>query len=310
MAALIDDIVLFNPGSSETISRLRPGDKVHFNNRNFLAVQTYHRHQVPDREFTVWDQFRDNDGNPIYPQRPVLYGPIFARSATANTLQSGVFEGKMILVENLYDTEAYPWQGDWYRSRVAKNLGPETDNHFRLWYTDHANHSDISKQRDPTHTVSFVGVLQQALRDLSALVEKGVAPPGNTAYEVVDGQVVVPATAAERKGIQPVVTVTANGAERAEAAVGETVELLARIEVPPGAGQVVSARWDLDGTGTFPIEGDVTGGGKAVVKLAHAFDAPGTYFPTLRAASQRQGDTQTPYARVQNLGRVRVVVNP
>jgi hypothetical protein len=41
---------------------------------------------------------------------------------------------------------------------------------------------------------------------------------------------------------------------------------------------------------------------------AHSFAEPGTYFPTLRVASQRTGDTDTPFTRVQNLGRVRVVV--
>jgi hypothetical protein len=51
-------------------------------------------------------------------------------------------------------------------------------------------------------TVSYLGVLQQALRDLSAWVEKGVPPPQTTHYQVVDGQVVVPDAAAARGGIQ------------------------------------------------------------------------------------------------------------
>jgi len=34
----------------------------------------------------------------------------------------------------------------------------------------------------------------------------------------------------------------------------------------------------------------------------------GTYVAALRATSHRQGDPDTPYARVQNLGRVQVVV--
>ena len=39
-----------------------------------------------------------------------------------------------------------------------------------------------------------------------------------------------------------------------------------------------------------------------------SFIRPGTYFAVLRAASQRQGDATTPFARIQYLGRVRVVV--
>jgi hypothetical protein len=44
------------------------------------------------------------------------------------------------------------------------------------------------------------------------------------------------------------------------------------------------------------------------VKATHSFSKPGSYFPVLRASSQREGDTKTPYTRVQNLARVRVVV--
>lgn len=309
IARIEQNIVLFTPGSEETVAKLKPGDEVLLDNRNFLAVQTYHRHQVPGRDFRVWDQFRDSEGIPIYPQRPMILGPIFAMGATG-TNQTGIFSGKMIIVENLYDTEAFAWQADWYRNKARENLGDELDNNLRLWLTDHANHSDSRDQKDPTHTISYLGVLQQALRDLSVWVEKGVEPPANTSYKFVDGQLAVPATAAERHGIQPVVVLKANGAERADIKPGETVELFAEIEVPPGTGEVVSAEWDLDGKGAFPVPGDVTrnASGNATVKLTHLYDQPGTYFATLRVASQRQGDAFTPFTRIQNLARARVVV--
>ena len=68
--------------------------------------------------------------------------------------------------------------------------------------------------------------------------------------------------------------------------------LQAEITVPPGTGNVVSAQWDLDGKGGFPVTGEINSAGqeKVIVKLSHAYTAPGTYFPTLRAASDRQGD--------------------
>ena len=139
----------------------------------------------------------------------------------------------MIVVASLWDREAFPWQSDWYRSRVEEHLGESTDDNFRLWYVDHALHHDGANQEDPTRTISYLGVLQQALRDVAAWVENGVAPPASTDYVVVDGQVQVPPTAAERKGIQPVVTLTANGGERADVRVGEPVTFSAGIEVPP-----------------------------------------------------------------------------
>jgi hypothetical protein len=44
------------------------------------------------------------------------------------------------------------------------------------------------------------------------------------------------------------------------------------------------------------------------IRTSVAFDKPGTYFVTLRTASERNGDADSPYARIMNLGRVRVVV--
>ena len=257
----------------------------------------------------AWDQFRDEHGAPVYPQRPTLWGPIFAQAASG-TLQSGKFEGKMILLENLYDTEAFPWQGDWYRGQVEKQLGDATEDNFRIWFTDHANHNDSAQLKAPLHTVSYLGVLQQALRDLSAWVEDGTEPPANTAYRVVDGQVKVPDSAAERLGIQPVVAVTVNGASRTEVDAGETVELAAVIAVPDGTGQVVAAAWDLDGSGEFARQANISAAddNSVTIKLKHNWTDTGTWFPTLRVASQRHGDASTAYARVQNLGRARVIV--
>jgi hypothetical protein len=44
------------------------------------------------------------------------------------------------------------------------------------------------------------------------------------------------------------------------------------------------------------------------MKTTYTFSKPGTYFATLRVVSQRQGDANTPFARIENLDRVRVVV--
>jgi hypothetical protein len=49
-------------------------------------------------------------------------------------------------------------------------------------------------------------------------------------FDYANGRLVLPATAAERGGIQPVVTATANGAARADIKVGEDVELVVTAE--------------------------------------------------------------------------------
>lgn len=306
-----DDMVIIGLADPALIAQIKVGNEVRVDNSNFLAAQTYHRHQVPSKEFYVWDQFRDASGNPIYPQRQILLGPMFARGASG-TVQTGKFKGKMIVVESLWDSEAFPWQADWYRSKVRENLGETTDDNFRLWYTDHANHADFVNPGDPTHLVSYLGVLQQALRDLSAWVEKGIAPPASTSYKVVDGQVVVPANAEDRKGIQPVVSLQANGSSRTEVKVGEVVNFSGEIDLPQNTGKVVSAEWDFESLGSFPTSSELNSENsaelKSIINTTYTFNKPGTYFVMLRAISQREGDAQTPFARIKNLGRVRVVV--
>jgi hypothetical protein len=121
----------------------------------------------------------------------------------------------------------------------------------------------------------------------------------------------VPATAMERKGIQPVVELEANGGARAEVAAGEPVTFTARIQVPPAPGKVVSAQWDFEGVGTYRDDAELGDPTSETVHLTatHTFSTPGTYFPALRVASQREGNPGTPFARSLNLSRVRVVVS-
>lgn len=238
----------------------------------------------------------------------MLLGPMFVRG-TAGSVQTGIFEGKMILVASLWDREALPWQADWYRQRAAEHFGSAADDHIRLYYIDHALHGDRTEVEDPTHVVPYLGALHQGLRYLSAWVEKGTPPPVSTRYVIEDGQVIIPATAAERMGIQPVVTLKANGAKRADVAVGEAVTFTGTIMAPPGGGTVTEARWDFDGGGTFPQPSTISGSeGSVTVKATHRFDKPGTYFPVLLGTAQSRATLGTPYARLQNLDRVRVVV--
>ena len=294
-----------NSAAFSAVNAIKPGDEVEIDNSIYLAIQTYHRHQIPDPEFTVWNQFRGPDGKPLYPQRPLHLRPGGA--------QTGKFEGKMIVVESLMDEYAYPWQADWYyRNRVAKELGSRIDDQFRIYMVENAMHASLGpRDTDRTRIVAYFNVLQQALRDLVAWVEKGMPPPANSAYTVSDGQVLVPAKAADRKGLQPVVTLTANGRARAEVKPGQPITLVGTVEVPPGTGKVVEAQWDFDGTGDFAVAGEVrladASGERATVRTTYTFAKTGTYFPVLRAASQRRPD-KTPHARIPNLARVRVVV--
>jgi hypothetical protein len=310
LLSVVGDVARFGPGAAEAGARIRPGDTVRVDNSGYLAAQTYHRHQVPpeDDGYDVWDQFRGPDGAPLYPQRPILLGPLFA-AAASGTVQTGRFDGKMIVVESLLDREALPWQADWYRARVREHLGGEIDDRFRLWFTDNALHGDEEAQEHPLHTVSYLGVLHQALRDLSRWVEEGVAPPASTDYEVVDGQVVVSGDAARRRGVQPVVSLLVNGRARADVVAGETLTFRAEAEVPRDTGFVVALTWDFDGSGLFSDEEEVEPAPAVGREQRRTFAEPGTYFPTVRVVARRDGGATEPFARLQNLARVRVVVH-
>ncbi|OLT30204.1 hypothetical protein BJF79_09880 [Actinomadura sp. CNU-125] len=287
------------------LDAVRPGDAVEIDNGNFLAAQTYHRHQVPGPEYAVWDQFRLPDGSPALPQRPMLLGPLFAEAA-AGHVQTGRFTGKMIVVACLLDREAFPWQADWYRSKVREHLGERTDDRFRLWYVDNALHADDEAQEDPTRSVPYLGVLHRALRDLSAWVETGRAPAPSTAYTVADGQVRVAADG--RGGVQPVVALTVDGSDRADVPPGRDVTLRAVAAAPGGTGAIVAVEWDLDGSGAFAVADAPEPAESVTVERRCSFDEPGTYFVTVRVAAHRDGDTRTPYGRIYDLARVRVVV--
>jgi hypothetical protein len=79
--------------------------------------------------------------------------------------------------------------------------------------------------------------------------------------------------------------------------------------VPSGAGQVVAAEWDFEGVGNYRVVEQIRSPQPTVsIALTHAYEKPGTYYAVLRANSQRNGDVQTPYGRIQNIARVRVVV--
>ena len=71
---------------------------------------------------------------------------------------------------------------------------------------------------------------------------------------------------------------------------------------------MVSVEWDLDGDGTFESQGQFKKEEEVTVKSKYSFAKPGTYFSVIRVASQRNGNSKTVFTRIQNLDRVRVVV--
>ncbi|KAF1812259.1 hypothetical protein P152DRAFT_514417 [Eremomyces bilateralis CBS 781.70] len=322
IAGIVNSTVIIGFGATnlQAVLGLKEGDGLFLDNDLYLASQTYHRHQSPGPEFPVWQQFQ-SQGKPIYPQRLQLSQLGAALSGTG-TAQTGKFRGKMIVIEAGMDEAAFPWQADWYKLQVKKNLGSAIDSRFRLWMVENCMHTSPQKPTpqeprpvEATRIVSYTPIIQQALRDLINWVEKDLPPPPSTNYTFVDGQLVLPPSGDERKGVQPVTNLSVNGTARANAKVGVAVEFNGTISVPPFGGSVVAAEFDFDGAGAFPVSAPLQlrdgTGRQAVVKASYTFSQPGTYFPVLKGVSARQDlvrGNASAFGRATNLGRVRVVV--
>lgn len=312
------------------LKSVRPGDILTLDNSDYIAVQSYYRHQVPpDPAFHAWDQFRREDGSPAIPQRESIMGPGFCGTGT---VQEGTIQGKVILTQSLMDESTCPWCGDWYRSAVRKARGSEED--FRIYYYERCLHGDVSSL-DTDMIVNYLGGLKQALLDISDWVERGIEPRPSSCYEMEGGCVHIAGTAKERKGLQPVISLTANGEACAHVRAGEPVKLTAVTEVPEGAGAVTQLQFSFSDPmfGTWAQNGEgadygdflsrgrserVTGelsayvteeglnGGTATVTTS--YDRPGTYFATAFVKSQRNGDRDEIFTQVKNLARARIIV--
>jgi len=213
----------------------------------------------------------------------------------------------MIVVACLLDREAFPWQADWYRARVDEHLGADLDDRFRLWFVDNALHGDDGPQEAPDRSVSYVGALETALRQLVAWVEREVAPTPTSSYRIVDGQVIVPAAVEQRGGVQPVAVLTVDGAESVTVRVGEPVRIRLDVEAP-APGVVVEVRPDFAATGRLADPVDIAPAPRVSLVHEQSFAEPGTYFVSARVSAQTGGDATSTHARVQNVARARVTV--
>lgn len=297
---------------AEVIDSIKPGDTLVLDNSDYIALQSYYRHQVPqDLSFHAWDQFRDEQGQPTLPQRPNILGYGYCGTGT---VQDGQIQGKVMVIQAMMDESTCPWCADWYRKKVIEAKGGEAD-HFRVYYMDRCLHGDVAWLENNMIT-NYLGALRQALLDLSDWVERGIEPRPSTVYSVEDNQILVPEKAADRLGLQPTVQLTANGSACATVKAGEAVTLRAEIQVPPGAGTVTHADFDFEEERAMPLTngyqtpGVVCDAGQDCVTatVSHVYDTPGTYFASVRVKMQRNGDPNDPFTQVKNLARARIIV--
>ncbi|PVH76578.1 hypothetical protein DL98DRAFT_640825 [Cadophora sp. DSE1049] len=271
----------------DVLGALVEGLKVHVNNKWNIALHTFYRHQVPKHSgFYGFDQFRNARGQPIYPQRKVEIAPSISKKTSGGGTHTGLIKSKMIVVDGLLDIDAFPWHADWYKSQVQQSLSNRFGDNYRLWFIDNTDHGVVPETK-ARRIIDHTGIIQQALRDISLWAEQDIPAPDSTVYTVWDSQILPAKTASKRRGIQPVVDLTVNGRDRMTTKVGRLVAFHGNIQVPPGTGQVVSTEWDFLGTGNFTAAPFVPSGEAAHIDAVFSYGTPGTYFPILRATSQR-----------------------
>jgi hypothetical protein len=294
----------------EVFEMINVGDNVLLDNSDYIAIQTYHRHQVPSLDYKAWDQFRDEDGKPLYPQQKNLIGPIFCGNGPG-CKQNGFIQGKIIIVASLMDEQAYPWQADWYKRKVESVHDGKADGICRLWYFDNVLHGDKTESMNELYATTYVGGLNQALIDLANWVEKNDEPIPSSNYSINIGQVEIGDTAKERGGLQPVVNLMANGSKCAYVKKGEEVTFVAEAEVPNRAGTLTFVEWSFEGEKDFPVKGEFelsNGGQNGISKMVHKFENSGTYFGVVRVKAERNGNKNALFTQIRNIDRVRVVV--
>jgi hypothetical protein len=289
---------------------VEPGDEVMVDNRKFLAYCYYARHHVIDDDPAFAHLVLD--GVPLYPQHPVP-----RMSSLMGVCYSGSYQGKVLWIHHTHDSSVWPAWGTLYHRAVRQAQGDMgTRESFRIRWTEYAEHGPYEmvpaepNRTAATRLIDFRGITEQSMMDLIDWVENGVEPSG-TSYTFADGQVRLPSGAAERGGIQPVASATANSGSRAEAVIGEPVTLTVTAAVPPGTGTITSVEWDFDGSGTYPFRHEGIDGSAAELTLSttHAYERPGTYFATARVTSHRTGDVHAERCRIETIAQARIVVS-
>ncbi|MFW9873382.1 MAG: hypothetical protein ACFFG0_09785 [Candidatus Thorarchaeota archaeon] len=282
------------------LNDVQPGDRVHIENRRMVAFTFHHRHFVSEKYPNMRHFFID--GHPIY--RPTKRSLDFLPTPT------GKIHGKMILVQHAQDRECWPDAIRPYIESVKNQLGDTFHKRFRIYWTENATHVVPISLAALTRYINYGSIIVQALTDLIKWVEEDLEPPPSSKFKFnEDGALILPDSASERLGIQPIVYANVNGGKRIDVKIGQSIILNGKAEAPPNTGYFVRIEWDFDGSGTFPYYEDLKGTEfKVQSSVEHTYNDAGVFFATFRAFLNRNGDKQDEMRHIVNQARVRIVV--
>ncbi len=219
---------------------------------------------------------------------------------------TGNIQRKGMLIQNMQDGGAIPFSAEWYKRQVESK--GKSDN-FRVYVQEAAGHWDTPDTSGGD--VPYLGLLEQALRDLTAWVEEDKAPADSTGYDVKFNQIYMKETATERHGLQPVINLTANESKRTVVSPGKSITLKAKIETAIAGDVITNIEWNTETSGNtwtdaeFTIEDD----GTVTVEMENVYDLEGTYYPGIRVTAYRGGEpTEGIVGRLMNQASVRVLI--
>jgi hypothetical protein len=323
--------------SQSVLNQIQVGNDLQIDNFTQMSLLFYAEHEVPTTQtqgsvlpafsgatgtglyatgLGSFNQFLSPDGQPdAYAQRPFNTDDYLSLQQAGGGTFTGQINDKVVVDDMQLDSSAYDDTADWYSQRVDQAMGATAySNQFRVYINanaQHASNTALTGQKATTQ-ISYNGIQYQDLRDLAAWAENGTAPPASTNYNVSNEQVTLSGNAATQGGFQPVVSETADGVSNDVVPTGATVNLAATATAIPNTGTFTSAVWDCSGsagTGTFPLSSTIPPGQTSVsLTQTCTYPTAGVYFPTIRVATQRQGDPTEGNTQVYNLGRTRVVV--
>jgi hypothetical protein len=296
-------------GYGGALNGLQPGDSYVLSNRDFLAWQRYHEHIAQCR---YPEYAGDCDGlTPKRPQRPARVQQAYS---TRGAELTGRIRKPVVSTAQDLDHLVYPVIISRYFNKVRSVLGDKAGDMLRVYWNENHSHGNPLAgeanrivERDTTWHTAFQYMVQW--------VEHGAPPPADTVVAVAPGSVTFPATAVERRGIQPVVRATANGARRIVVSPGTAVSLDGFAESP--IGRIARYEWDFEGNSQYDCSSPPAGGlpacaasftpGRAVSTPAtRVYATPGTYTATLRVHDDT--DNPGPFDAIKNLSRVVIVV--
>ena len=261
------------------LNALTVGGKVRVNNRFILAMYYYPRYSnIPGAH--SYDQYRNADGSANYPQRKDISVLSYSNYRTmGGRIETGAIKTKVMIIEGRGDNLSWPIFNVSYAERIQKTMGSKANDMMRFYLHDNGRHAVGGGEP---------GIFQQSMQDMMAWAEKGVAPPPSTRYTIHNGQVVPPDSAVERRGLQPVMNLTANGSARAVVDVNQPVHLVSKVEMPPKTGEIVQYSWTVAGVAE-PMT--VVDKPLPLVNLNRTitFDKPGSYVVRLTVNGQRDG---------------------